>query len=115
VKRSRHTPFGLLQPLILVEGFEGGTWVNGFPESVPGDQNGYGDLNWASMSTGFFPARYAQLGELPHLLDSLDREGMDLVFVDYETNHASVEKHERPCKALLFQVPCMFWGPAWVG
>lgn len=104
VKRSRHTPFGLLQPLILVEGFEGGSWVNGFPESVPGDQNGYGDLNWASMSTGFFPARYAQLGELPHLLDSLDREGMDLVFVDYETNHASVEKNALALISILEQV-----------
>jgi len=104
VKRSRHTPFGLLQPLILVEGFEGGSWVNGFPELVPGNHYGYGDLHWASMSTGFFPARYAQLGELPSLLDSLDREGMDLVFVDYETNHASVEKNALALISILEQV-----------
>lgn len=104
IKRSRHTPRGLLQPLILVEGFEGGTWVNGSTEEVPGDQNGFGDLNWATMSSGFFPARYAQLGDLPFLLDSLDREGMDLVFVDFQTNHASVEKNALALISILEQV-----------
>jgi len=104
IKRSRHTPFGLMQPLILVEGFEGGTWVNGSTEEVPGDRNGFGDLNWASMSSGFFPARYAQLGDLPFLLDSLDREGMDVVFVDFQTNHASVQKNALALISILEQV-----------
>ncbi|MBU6193240.1 MAG: hypothetical protein KGQ39_08705, partial [Bacteroidetes bacterium] len=83
LKRSRYTPFGLREPVVLVEGFEGGVWVNGSNEDVPGNHLGYGEIHWGSVSSGTFPERYRQLAELPMLLDSLERQGMDLVFVDF--------------------------------
>lgn len=104
LKRSRFTPFGLREPVVVVEGFEGGVWVNGSNEDVPGNHQGYGDIHWASVSSGAFPDRYSQLAELPMLLDSLERQGFDLVFVDFQSNHASVEKNALALISLLEQI-----------
>ena len=104
LKRSRYTPYGLRQPVVVVEGFEGGVWVNGSNEDVPGNHQGYGDIHWSSVSSGAFPERYRQLAELPMLLDSLERQGFDLVFVDFQSNHASVEKNSAALISLLEQI-----------
>lgn len=104
LKRARTTPFGVLNPLILVEGFEGGVWVKGSNEEVPGNHEGFGELTWATLSSGVFPERYRQLADLPSLLDSFQREGFDLVFVDYQTNHASVQKNAYALISLLEQI-----------
>ena len=104
LKRSRYTPYGLREPVVVVEGFEGGVWVNGSNEDVPGNHQGYGDIHWASVSSGAFPERYSQLADLPMLLDSLERQGFDLVFVDFQSNHASVEKNAEALISLLEQI-----------
>jgi hypothetical protein len=104
LKRSRYTPFGLREPVIIVEGFEGKVWVNGSAEDVPGNSQGFGDIHWGSVSSGVFPDYYHQLGELPMLLDSLERQGLDLVFVDFQSNHASVEKNAAALISLLEQI-----------
>lgn len=64
------------KPVIFVEGFDSG-----------GDP--YGTQTWAGFSTGFFatadnPDVLPQLRKLPHLVDTLNAYGYDVLIVDFE-------------------------------
>lgn len=92
------------KPFVLVEGFEAVSYIPGDSVRVPGNSFGFGQLNWAAISSGLFPDNLAQLAYLTTFLDSLAERGYDIVFVDFETNRATVESNALALASIIQQI-----------
>lgn len=92
------------KPFVLVEGFEAEAYIPGDSVNVPGSILGFGQLNWAAISSGIFPENLAQLSYLTTFLDSLRSRGYDLVFVDFESNRATIEANALALASIIEQI-----------
>jgi len=104
VKYANSSNGQMRKPFVLVEGFEAEAYIPGDSVKVPGGAIGFGQLNWAAISSGIFPENLAQLGYLTTFLDSLLERGYDLVFVDFETNRATVEANALALASIIEQI-----------
>jgi len=87
---------GIVKPMVFVEGFD--QLRTQTPEtdsivSVGSSKVGWGGLNWFSLSSGSIAQSYPTLSFYPNLLDSLENEGYDVIYVDFQTNRARIEKN----------------------
>ncbi len=94
----------LVNPFILVEGFESSEYSKIDAELDNKVGSGFGKINWASFSSGVDITEYPQMQLLPVVLDSLLALGYDVGFVDYRTNRARIEKNANALISLLQQV-----------
>lgn len=91
----------LHKPIILVEGLETSSYVQGYPEYDKGNYWGFGDLNWTSVSSGNFGSVAPQLSKLPIFGDSLLSEGYDLIYVDFHSNRSVIQKNANALISLI--------------
>lgn len=94
----------LMNPFILVEGFESKEFSKTNPEVDNRMGNGFGLLNWISITSGVDPEEYSQLSRLPDLVDSLLSHGYDVGYVDLRTNRAIMQKNANALISLLQKV-----------
>lgn len=95
----------LRRPYVVVEGFEAESIVRGNPSEVYGDAGtGYGQFNWPTFSSGISQDQQRYLIPLVDYLDSIRRDGYDLVFVDFQTNRADIRSNARALISILEQI-----------
>lgn len=95
----------LRRPYVVVEGFEADAVVRGKPSEVPGDlASGFGQLNWTAFSSGVGQDNQRYLIPLVDYLDSIRRDGYDLIFVDFQTNRADIRSNARALVSILEQI-----------
>jgi len=105
IKYSQGNAGQLRRPFVVVEGFEAEDIVPGDPSRVNGDYaGGFGRLNWNAFSSGIVNGDEAYLNPLVDFLDSIRRDGYDLVFVDFQTNRADMRINARALISVLEQV-----------
>lgn len=94
----------IMKPFVLVEGFEGSDYVKLLPAYVNTSVKGFGDLNWYSISSGEFGPGNEHMAELTNFLDSINRAGYDIVFVDFITNRDRIEANALALASILQQL-----------
>lgn len=92
------------KPFVLVEGFEGSDYVKSQPSLVNASAKGFGELNWQSISSGEFGPGNDHMSELTNFLDSINRAGYDIVFVDFITNRDRIEANALALASILQQI-----------
>jgi hypothetical protein len=85
----------LRKPFVIVEGFDRDDKKQplNHPENDRADEWGFGLFTAASFSSGQMGERGEQLALAPYFIDSLLSAGYDVVFVDFMTNGARIEKN----------------------
>jgi len=94
----------LRKPFILVEGIEMESIVKGSAVHVKASADGFGDLNWSSISSGNFGPGKEHIADLTVFLDSINRAGYDIVFVDFYTNRARIEANAIALASIITQI-----------
>jgi len=94
----------LMNPFILVEGFESKEFSTSNPELDNQIGSGFGVLNWISFTSGLNHEDYPQLFNLPIVVDSLLSLGYDVGYVDFRTNRAKIQKNANALISLIEQV-----------
>lgn len=94
----------IMRPFVLVEGFEGSNIVKSSPKLVNADAKGFGDLNWYSISSGEYGQGNEHMAELTSFLDSINRVGYDVIFVDFITNRDRIEANAMALSSILMQI-----------
>lgn len=94
----------LMKPFVLVEGIEMESVVKGNPTLVKASAEGFGDFTWSHISSGNYGPGREHLAELTNFLDSINRAGYDVVFVDFLTNRAKIEANAVALSSLLVQI-----------
>ncbi|MBA4304567.1 MAG: hypothetical protein C0424_10115 [Sphingobacteriaceae bacterium] len=104
VKTAPQNQGQLRKPFILVEGIEMESIVKGSAIHVKANENGFGDLNWSNISSGNFGPGREHIAELTVFLDSINRAGYDIVFVDFYTNRARIEANAMALASIIEQI-----------
>lgn len=94
----------IMKPFVLVEGFEGSDYVKHLPAYVNASIKGFGELTWYSISSGEFGPGNEHMAELTTFLDSINRAGYDIVFVDFITNRDRIEANALALASILQQI-----------
>lgn len=94
----------ILKPFVLVEGFEGSDYVKLLPAYVNASAKGFGELNWYAISSGEYGPGNEHMAELTTFLDSINRAGYDVVFVDFITNRDRIEANAMALASILLQL-----------
>lgn len=94
----------IIKPFVLVEGIESSDYVKHLPAYVNTSIKGFGELNWFSISSGEFGEGNEHMAELTNFLDSINRAGYDIVFVDFITNRDRIEANALALASILQQI-----------
>lgn len=92
------------KPFVLVEGIETADYVLNAPTLVNASVKGFGKLNWYSISSGEYGPGNEHMAELTNFLDSINRAGYDIVFVDFITNRDRIEANAMALASILQQI-----------
>jgi len=101
IKYSRHNNGKLIKPYVIVEGIEMESYVKGNSTLVLGDHLGFGTLSWKQISSGEYGPGRQHLSGLTDFVDSLDKIGYDVVFVDFITNRATIQSNAKALSYII--------------